>query len=132
MGPLIFSSIPNPINAFANHSTLIIYVIWLKFFILKILSSKKKKKKKRSSYQTSIGTLWFWFVRRGWSFSNSLYIKKEFINNFAIKIIIDEVYYVKYNCWAWLWWKILYLNFLVLYIFILYSQLFNFCILIEI
>ena len=30
------------------------------------------------------------------------------MNNFAIKLIIDEVYYVKYYCWAWLWWKILF------------------------
>ena len=27
-----------------------------------------------------------------------LCIKKEIMNNFAMKIIIDEVYYVKYYC----------------------------------
>jgi len=54
VGPLIFSSIPNPINAFANHSTLIIYAIWLKFFILKILSSKKEKKKKKKKKREAL------------------------------------------------------------------------------
>ena len=31
---------------------------------------------------------------------NNLYIKKEIMYNFVIKIIIDEVYYVKYYCQA--------------------------------
>ena len=71
----------------SNHSTWVIYAIWLKFSILKILSRKKKKK---SSYVTSIIILWFWFVKHGWSFANNLYIKKEIMNYFVIKIIIDE------------------------------------------
>ena len=95
----------------SNHSTLIIYAIWLKFSILKILSRKK------SSYETSVITIWFWFVKHRWSFANSLYIKKEIMYNFVIKIIINEVYYVKYYCQAWLWWKILY-SFLFIYFFL--------------
>ena len=86
MEPLIFSSISNPING-SNHSTLIIYAIWLKFSILEILSRKKKR-----SYETSIIILWFWFVQHEWNFANNLYIKEEIMNNFAIKIIIDEFY----------------------------------------
>ena len=112
-----------------NHSTLIIYAIWLKFYILKILSRKK------SSYETSTITLWFWFVKHGWRFAKNLYIEKENYE-FAIKIKIDKVYYVKYYCWAWLWWKILYsfffFFFLVLYICMLYTQLYNVCILIRV
>ena len=50
----------------------------------------QEKKKKKSSYVTSIIILWFWFVKHGWSFANNLYIKKEIMNNFVIKIIIDE------------------------------------------
>ena len=97
----------------SNHSTLIIYAILLKFSILKNLSIKK------SSYETSIITLWFWFVKHGWSFAKKLYIKKEIMNNFVIKIIIDEVYYVKYYCWVWFWWKILY-SFFFFFRFLLY------------
>ena len=87
----------------------------LKFPILKILSRKRK-----SSYETSIITLWFWFVKNGWNFANNLCIKKEIMNNFAIKIIIDEVYYVKYYCWAWLWWKIQYLGFFFFFWFYIF------------
>ena len=50
------------------------------------------KLKKKSSYETLIVTLWFWLVKHRWSFTNNLYIKKKIMNNFAIKIIIDEVY----------------------------------------
>ena len=111
-----------------NHSTLIIYAIWLKFSILKILSRKK------SSNETSVITVWFWFVKHGCNFANNLYIKKEIMYNFVIKIIIDEVYYVEYYCQAWLWWKILYSFFFfffsfVFYICMLYTQLYNVCIL---
>ena len=73
-----------------NHSTFIIYKIWLKFFYSQDFI--KQKKKKRSSYETSIIMLWFWFVKHGWNFSNNLCIKKEIMNNFAIKIIFDEDY----------------------------------------
>ena len=53
----------------SKHSTLIIYAIWLKFPILKILSRNKK-----ISYDTSIITSWYWFIKHGWSFTNNLYI----------------------------------------------------------
>ena len=66
------------------------------------------KRKKKCSYETSIITLWFWFVKQGLSFANKLYIEKEIMNNFAIKIINDEVYYMKYYYWTGCWWKILY------------------------
>ena len=107
----------------SNHSTLIIYAILLKFPILKILSWKRK-----SSYKTSIITLWFWFVKNGWNFANNLCIKKEIMNNFAIKIIIDEVYYVKYYCWAWFWWKILYYFLFSFFFFLFLFYIFVCCI----
>ena len=49
-------------------------------------------------------------------------------------IIIDEVYYMKYYCWAWVWWKILYsifFFFFVLYICMLYTQFYNVVYLLE-
>ena len=95
----------------------------LKFPILKILSRKRK-----SSYETSIITLWFWFVKNGWSFANNLCIKMEIMNNFAIKIIIDEVYYVKYYCWAWFWWKILYYFLFSFFFFLFLFYIFVCCI----
>ena len=113
---------PNITLMCSNHSTLIIYTIWLKFSILKILSRKKK-----SSYKISVITIWFWFVNHGWSFVNNLYIKKEIMYNVVIKIIIDEVYYVKYYCQVWLWWKILFFFFwcsLYLYVVFLIIQCF--------
>ena len=67
--------------------------------------------RKKNSYETSVITIWFWFVKHGWSFVNSLCIKKEIMYNFVIKIIIYEVYYVKYYCQAWLCWKIQYSGF---------------------
>ena len=100
----------------SNYSILIIYAIWLKFSILKILSRKKKKKK--SSYRTTVITIWFWFVKHGWNFANNLYIKNEIMYNFVIKITMDEVYYVKYYFQAWLWWKILYSFFFFFWFFI--------------
>ena len=43
---------------------------------------------------------------------------KRNLNNFAIKIINDEVYYMKYYYLTWLWWKILYIFFPGFYIFV--------------
>ena len=100
--PLIFSSISKPINAFKSFNIDNICNL------VEISYSQDFIKKKKSSYETSIIALWFWFVKNGWNFANNLCIKKEIMNNFAIKIIIDEVYYVKNYCWAWFWWKILY------------------------
>ena len=102
MGPLIFSSISNLSNAFKS------FKIDNICYLVEIFYSQDFIKKKKSSYETSIITLWFWFFKNRWSFANNLCIKKEIMNYFAIKIIIDEIYYVKYYCWAWFWWKILY------------------------
>ena len=113
MKPLIFSSISNPINAFKSFNIDNICNL------VEIFYSQEFINKKKSSYETSIITLWFWFVKHGWNFAN-LYIKKEIMNNFVIKIIIDEVYYMKYYCRAWVWWKILYsiFFFFLFYIFV--------------
>ena len=110
---LIFSSISKPINAFKSFNIdnicNLVKISYYQYFI----------KKKKSSYETSIITLWFWFVKNRWSFANNLCIKKEIMNYFAIKIVIDEVYYVKYYCWAWFWWKILY-SFFFLFLFYIF------------
>ena len=102
MGPLIFSSISNPINAFK------LFNIDNICYLVEIFYSQDFIKKQKSSYEISVITIWFWFVKHGWNFANNLYIKKEIMYNFVIKIIIDEVYYVKCYCQAWLWWKMLY------------------------
>ena len=105
MGPLIFSSISNPINTVKSFNIDNIC------YLVEIFYSQDFIKKKKSSYETSVITIWFWFVKHGWNFVNNLYIKKEIMYNFVIKIIIDEVYYVKYyyQTWLWpVWWKMLY------------------------
>ena len=86
-----------------NHSTLIIYAIWLKFYILKILSRKKSSWDFNYNIMILICQTWIKFCKQ------FIYWKGNY--EFTIKIIIDEAYYVKYYCWAWLWWKILYLFF---------------------
>ena len=92
--------------------------------LVEIFYSQDFIKKKKSSYTL----LWFWFVKYGWSFSNNLYIKKEIMNNFVIKIIIDEFimwsiivehdfdgrYYIRFVFF-----------FFVLYICMLYTQLYK-------
>ena len=112
MGPLIFSSISSPINAFKSFNIDNIC------YLVEIFYSQDFIKKQKSSYEISVITIWFWFVKHGWNFANNLYIKKEIMYNFVIKIIIDEVYYVKYYCQAWLWWKMLYLFFFFFFFFI--------------
>ena len=92
-----------------------------------------QEKKKKSSYRTTVITIWVWFVKHGWNFANNLYIKNETMYNFVIKITMDEVYYVKCYCQAWLWWKILYSLFFFGSLYcMLYTQLYNFCILIRV
>ena len=112
---LIFSSISKLINVFKSFNIdnicNVVEISYSQDFI---------EKKNKSSYETSIITLWFWFVKNGWSFSNNLCIKKEIMNNFVIKIIIDKVYYMKYYCWAWFWWKILYSFFFSFFFFFLF------------
>ena len=102
--PLIFSSISKPINAFKSFNIVkicnLVEIFYSQDFI------KKKKKKLICDFNYNILIL----ICQKWTkfWKKKLCIKKEIMNNFAMKIIIDEVYYVKYYCWAWFWWKILY------------------------
>ena len=134
MESLIFNSISNPINVFKSFNIDNI-CNFVEIFFSQDFIKKKNKKKLIWNFNYNIMIL----ICQTWMkfFENKLYIEKEIMNNFAIKIIIDEVYYVKINCWARLWWKILYIYiyiyiYMVLYICLLYTQLYSVCILIKV
>ena len=109
--PLIFSSISKPINAFKSFNIVKICNL------VEIFYSQDFIKKKKSSYETSVIIIWFWFVKYEWNFVTIYILKRKLCIIFFIKIIIDKVYYVKYYCQAWLWWKIIY-SFFLFFIFV--------------
>ena len=94
MEPLIFSSISKPINAFKSFNIVkicnLVEIFYSQDFI------KKKKKKLICDFNYNIFD--FDLSKMDEVLKKKLCIKKEIMNNFAMKIIIDEVYYVKYYC----------------------------------
>ena len=95
MEPLIFSSISIPINMFKSFNIDNIYNL-----VETSYSQDFIKKKKKNSYETSIITLWNWFVKHGWSFANNLYILYlhiyyvDFLGEclFFIWVYLDKIY----------------------------------------
>ena len=95
----------------SNHSTLIIYSIWLKLSDLVVHYSLSFTAYKAASGGVFLrcGTLSLGYNCTAWPCAKMV-----------STVIIDEVYYMKFYCWAWLWWKILDLFFFFFFLFYIF------------
>ena len=132
---LIFSSISNPIDVFKSFNINNICNLVEIFYCQDFINREREREGGGELIWDFNYNIMILICQTRIKFCKQVIYWKRNLNNFAIKIINDEIYYVKYYYLTWLWWKILYSGFfffLVLYICMLYTQLYNVCILVRV